>query len=402
MKTLNELPNEIYTVFDRYHQKGKQIYLVGGSLRDLLSDIKATDYDFATDALPEESKEIFSDCKIIDIGKKYGTLKIIKDSFSFEVTPFRKEWDYDHRRPGKIAFRNSLKEDLERRDFTLNALAWNPKVGLVDYFKGQEDLENKIIRAIGNPTQRFEEDALRILRALRFTCKKDYGLEEGTKKAIINAVKDLDYISRERILEEFHKILLGPDPRKGLCLLDETGILDYLFPESKKDKILPLIYTKKLTPAVSQLLFSLYDEPLDQARNFLKKYPYSNQEKKEISFLLNYGKREIPLDSFSLRSLMAQHSPESFKDLLDLKSHLGQDVEALKKKTNDLLNQEIYLSKKDLALDGKDLIALGFEEGPLLGKILEDLFLVILREPSFNRKALLKALLATRKVVGFW
>lgn len=218
----------------RLEDSGFETYLVGGALRDKLLGEKIHDIDLTTRARPEQIMKIFSDMKLIDIGKKFGTIKVIYKSEEFEITSFRAESFYkDKRHPDKISFSNTIEEDLKRRDFTINAMAErNGKI--IDLFDGKKDLKNKIIRAVGNPYERIEEDYLRALRAVRFATVLDFEIEKNLKNAIKNKKNNIEEISKERIRDEIDKILLSKNPSRGIRLLENLDLLEYIFPEVKK------------------------------------------------------------------------------------------------------------------------------------------------------------------------
>lgn len=208
---------------------GYEAYVVGGAVRDSLMGKVPSDYDIATNAKPKDVKSIFP--RTIDTGLKHGTVTVIENKTGFEVTTYREEAGYrDMRHPDSVKYVDELECDLKRRDFTINAMAYNPKVGLVDKFGGQEDLEKKIIRCVGMPEERFKEDALRMLRAVRFAACLDFELAEDVARAIRKCAVLIKNVSNERILGEINKILLCDKPSK-IKLLYETGLMKYIIPE---------------------------------------------------------------------------------------------------------------------------------------------------------------------------
>lgn len=379
----NHLTQEIIEIFDIFQNNGAELFLVGGSVRDLLMGKRPSDFDFTTNLFPEETKELLKEAKIVDIGKKFGTLLIFYKGISLEITPYRKESEYDHRRPKKVSFGISLREDLERRDFTFNALAWNPKTGLLDYFQGKEDLEKKIIRAIGDPSQRFHEDALRMLRALRFAAQYDFSIEWKTFLAICHYHKDLKYISKERILEEFHKILISEHPHKGILLLKETGILKFIFPQSKVEFEHKLFPNKDLTLQLTLLLSSIHQD-LSFSKQFLQDYPYSREIKKDILFLLENRELELNPQPYFLRKLLSSYGKSAILRLLQYRGYLGEDLELIQESLEKVLAENPPLQISDLVLDGRDLIEQGFPKGPKMGYVLKELLDVVLKDPKMN------------------
>lgn len=388
---------EITKLFLLYKKQNKKIYLVGGCLRDLLLGKDISDYDFATDALPEESKRILHEAHIIDIGKKFGTLKVFLHDFEFEITPFRKESDYDHRKPGTVSFGADLKEDLKRRDFTINALAWSPEENIIDYFNGKKDLEEKTIRAIGNPKERFEEDALRILRAIRFGTMKGFDIEKSTIDAVKKQYTDLQYISKERILDELTKIMTGEDPVKGMELLEETGIMEFIFPYHNKGNY-SLLKSKDIIIQTAILLHEIYGDRTLQKKH-LSDYPYSKETRRKVLFLLE--NKDLPLltDPYEIRKNIAKSGTENIFKLLDFKEMLDLDIQNYRNALDKDLKENPCLSIKDLAVDGKDLIRENIPKGPLLGKYLELLLEEVLKNPSYNTKEKLLEILGTLKKI---
>ena len=205
-----QIAPEAAEVIDRLEQAGFEAYLVGGAVRDAIYGKPSDDADVCTNAFPEEMQQVFEDFRCIPTGLKHGTLTVLTEYGAVEVTTYRVDGAYsDHRRPDQVFFTRSLEEDLARRDLTINAMAYSPKAGLIDPFGGQSDLKNKIIRAVGDPMRRFTEDALRILRALRFAARLEGTIEEETKKAILSLKSDLSFVAKERIREELLKLLVA-------------------------------------------------------------------------------------------------------------------------------------------------------------------------------------------------
>lgn len=229
------IPNDVKLILDTLKNNGYESYIVGGSVRDFITDLYAPkDYDIATSALPGEIIKLFD--KTVPTGLKHGTVTVIINDQGYEVTTYRIDGEYiGNRRPAEVTFVLNLKEDLARRDFTINALAYNEQQGIIDYFDGIEDLKNKIIRAVGEPNKRFQEDALRMLRAIRFAATLNFRIEEKTLQAIkVNCPLILN-ISSERIRDELCKMLLSNNPTKALRLLEETKLLEIILPELQKE-----------------------------------------------------------------------------------------------------------------------------------------------------------------------
>lgn len=226
------IPSPVTKVIDAIYKNGYECYLVGGCLRDLIMGNTPSDYDIATNALPNNIKNIFSDFKTIDIGIKHGTVAVIVDNMQIEITTYRIDGQYiDLRRPSCVTFSSNINDDLSRRDFTMNAVAYNSYSGILDPFNGINDINHSIIRSVGEPQVRFNEDALRIMRAVRFSSQLGFDIEPQTKTAIHNLKNLLDNISRERISSELNKILLGKYSFNALT--EFSDLISQIIPESK-------------------------------------------------------------------------------------------------------------------------------------------------------------------------
>lgn len=224
------IPNNVQFIIDTLYNNNYEAFMVGGCVRDALLGLMPKDYDITTSSTPDITQRLFD--KTIPTGIKHGTITVVIDGENLEVTTYRTEGKYlDNRRPESVSFVSDIKEDLSRRDFTINALAYNNKVGLIDYFNGIDDLNNKTIRAVGDADKRFKEDALRMLRAIRFSCQLGFNIEASTYNAIKLNYKLIKNISMERIRDELCKILITDSPCTGLNLLKDTGILEIILPD---------------------------------------------------------------------------------------------------------------------------------------------------------------------------
>ncbi|KKQ67378.1 MAG: Polynucleotide adenylyltransferase/metal dependent phosphohydrolase [Candidatus Daviesbacteria bacterium GW2011_GWA2_38_24] len=233
---INQLPKRVVEIFNEIKQTDFQVYLVGGAVRDLILGRELKDLDFTTDAKPEEILKIFPNGHY---NNKFGTVSVPSDSGVIEITTMRREEDYtDFRHPAKIVWTNKIEEDLKRRDFTINAIALevgsNENIILIDPFHGQTDLENKLIRAVENPDIRFHEDALRLIRAIRFATELHFSIEENTFESVKNDAPKITNISWERIRDELFNILASDDPADGMILLKNSGLLKFILPELDK------------------------------------------------------------------------------------------------------------------------------------------------------------------------
>lgn len=222
------IPKEVSFLIDTIYENGYEAFMVGGCVRDSILNLTPNDYDITTSATPQEIMNIFKDYKIIDTGIKHGTVSIILNNNIYEITTYRIEGEYENnRRPKNVEFTSNIEEDLKRRDFTINAMAYNEQFGIVDKFNGLEDLQKRIIKTVGNPDERFEEDGLRMIRAIRFSSKLGFSIDENTLKSIYKNAYIIKNISIERINDEFTKTLVSDNPQ-NIILLYKTKILENL------------------------------------------------------------------------------------------------------------------------------------------------------------------------------
>ena len=221
-----DIPEEISYIISTLEHNGFEAWLIGGCVRDFCMGIKPKDYDICTSARPEQIAPLFD--KTINTGIEHGTVTVVINSYSVEVTTFRIDSDYtDHRRPDFVIYSGSLTKDLKRRDFSINAMAYHPSRGIMDPYNGRKDIADRIIRTVGDPAERFKEDALRMLRAIRFISRFNFELEHETKNAIQLLANTIQFVSAERILSEINEILLSSNP-EAFILLFELGLIPYI------------------------------------------------------------------------------------------------------------------------------------------------------------------------------
>ena len=275
INNFNKKFNSAINVLEKFNEAGYEAYFVGGCVRDYLLNDEFSDIDITTNALPDEVKQIFR--KSIDTGIQHGTVTILVDGDSFEVTTFRTEDEYiDHRTPEKVKFVSDLKEDLDRRDFTINAMALDSNGKLYDYHCGEIDLRNKVIKTVNNPNERFFEDALRMLRSFRFSSKLGFEIEENTLKAIKNNAELIKFVSIERIVNEFKKLLTGRGNKRSLELLLDSKLNNYI---PFLDEISKIIDFSNYTFCQSLYILSKIN---DISFEKLKELKLSNKEIKQI------------------------------------------------------------------------------------------------------------------------
>lgn len=381
-----EIPEYARAVCERLEQSGEEAYIVGGSLRDSLLCKSASDYDVATSALPERMVEIFKDYRVIATGLRHGTLTVMSEGKPIEVTTFRVDGGYsDSRHPDSVSFTRSIEEDLARRDFTVNAMAYNENRGLVDLFGGRDDLQNRIIRAVGEPERRFGEDALRIMRAFRFSAQLDFKMEKETLAAASECREELSKIARERIASELFKLLSAKTPEKALAEMCEIGVAEYVFCSYLPERELIALLPEMLDDPAARLGLLLCNAGDEKVREIVGSLRCSNKQRSTVL-------------------AVAQHSSRCIKTQRDcsyLCAELGERAEAVmrasilrgythKEALRFLESDSAPHSISELAVGGNDLSELGFS-GREIGKTLAYLLECAIDQPSLNtRESLLE------------
>ena len=399
-----------------------QIYVVGGAVRDATLKKNVDNWDFTTNAIPDEIRKLFPDSFYNNI---YGTVSIPQDKIIFEITPFRKESNYsDSRHPEKIEWAKTVEEDLSRRDFTINAIAYDGK-NIIDPYGGQKDLSNRLIKAVGDPDIRFKEDALRLLRAVRFTSQLGFLIEDTTRDSIQKNAGLITKISWERIRDEFLKILAGDHPSEGILFLKNTGLLSYILPEVDVCFAIPqkspkrhhvydvgthLVMALKHCPSSDPItrfatlihdigkaktfykdektdLITFYNHEVvgkKQAENIAERFKLSNKQKDKLITLVaehQYTVSETQTDK-AIRRFIRSVTKEYLQDMLDLRTgdRIGSGAkptswrnELFKKRLEEVQKQPFQI--KDLKIDGNDVMKLlKIKPGPKIGSILKKLF----------------------------
>ena len=319
INNFNKKFNSAINILEKFNEAGYEAYFVGGCVRDYLLNDDFSDIDITTNALPDEVKKIFR--KSIDTGIQHGTVTILINGDSFEVTTFRTEDDYiDHRTPEKVEFVSDLKEDLDRRDFTINAMALDSKGKLYDYHCGEKHLRNKIIKTVNNPNERFFEDALRMLRAFRFSSKLGFEIEENTLKAIKNNAELIKFVSIERIVNEFRKLLTGKGNKRSLELLLDSKLNNYI---PFLDEISKIIDFSNYNFCQSLYILSNIN---DISFEKLKELKLSNKEIKQVKIYEKINKDfisnvplEIILYNYDIKDVAFIASYSKYYDMEDIK-----------------------------------------------------------------------------------
>ncbi|KHS57223.1 hypothetical protein QX51_09285, partial [Terrisporobacter othiniensis] len=331
-----DLPPKVKYIIDKIYENNYEAYIVGGCVRDSILGFEPNDYDITTSATPKVIKEIFRDFKCIDIGIEHGTVSVVIDDDIYEITTYRIEGEYkDHRRPENVDFTSKLEEDLKRRDFTINAMAYNEKEGLIDLFGGNIDIENKIIKTVGNPYNRFNEDGLRMIRAIRFSSKLNFKIEDNTLLAIYDNAQIIKNISLERITDEFNKIILSNKPENVIYLF-KTKLLNYLNISSEEDenKIAELYKKISILNKFDKVLVKrlvaldyLIKELNINCKSFCKELVYSKKIIKNHNIILILMK-EInikELNKVKVKKILKRIDKSLFEEYLDISRVIYED-----------------------------------------------------------------------------
>ncbi len=439
-----KLPEKVKRIIDTLYAHGYESYAVGGCVRDAILGRIPEDWDITTSASPYEVKELFS--HTIDTGLQHGTVTVMLEHEGFEVTTYRVDGAYlDGRHPDCVVFTASLEEDLKRRDFTINAMAYNDRAGLVDLFGGCEDLNRGIIRCVGEPGERFGEDALRIMRGVRFAAQLGFDIDRDTRAAICELSGTLSKISAERIQVELVKLLTSAHPEE-MRTIYETGISSVILPEfdvmMETEQNNPhhcysvgehTIHALKAVPEdkVLRLTMLLHDvakppckrvgadgrdhfyghpqEGAKMAREILRRLKFDNDTIAKVTSLIRVHDVNPPLEKKAVRRAVVKAGLSCYPDLFTVKRAdiLAQSSYKQKEKLDyvdayEALYEEICreadcLSLKDLAVDGGDLISAGVSQGKEIGEILHRMLDAVIDDPALNEKEILMAWFVSEK-----
>ena len=428
-----QLPEKVNQIICTLQEHGYEAYAVGGCVRDSILGRIPDDWDITTSATPLETKALFA--RTFDTGIEHGTITVLLDKDAFEVTTYRVDGEYeDSRHPKEVTFTRCLKEDLLRRDFTINAMAYNDSEGLVDIFGGIEDLNNKTIRCVGDARARFGEDALRILRAVRFAAQLGFEIEEETREGIRELAPTLANISAERIQVELIKMLVSPNPNL-MRTAYELGITKVILPEFDAmmettqetphhmysvgehtlraievvpaDKVLRLAMlfhdiAKPLMKTVDEngcAHFKMHDlKGADMTKEILRRLKFDNDTLNKVVKLVRYHDYRIPADPRSVRRAMNKVGEDLFPLYHEVRQAdtLAQSIYLREEKLQNLaevwgtyeeiLEKNECVSLKALAISGSDLIANGMEPGKEIGRVLNALLELVIENPEYNTK----------------
>ena len=398
------MPDPVRRILRTLQKGGYRGYIVGGCVRDALIGRVPNDYDITTNAKPEEIKALFP--HTIDTGIQHGTVTVRMNHESYEVTTFRVDGAYlDNRHPESVSFTDDLAEDLIRRDFTINAMAYNDEEGLVDLFGGQQDLENRVIRAVGDPEQRFKEDALRIMRCVRFGAQLGFTIDHDTYLAAIKLSDTLRFISAERIREELMKILTS-DRQTDVSVLDDVGALDSFFPEYRRNRertnellaVMPKDRIMRLTGLLGRT-GERFTDTYQTAERFFDALKFDNDTKNTVLHVLRFGRTDLKADRVQLRRFLNAAGKENCEYILTfIEKNRSVDLSDVRREISDILVKGECTSLKELAISGKDLISMGMRPGKEMGEILMELLSEVLSDPVKNtRETLLRRAAEIRK-----
>lgn len=373
------LPSDTEYIIETLQKNGYEAYAVGGCVRDMLNGDTPHDFDITTSAEPEAVISLFK--KTVPTGIKHGTVTVIINGVPNEVTTYRTDGEYrDHRRPDSVIFVKSLREDLARRDFTVNAMAYNKRDGLRDFFGGKQDIQNRILRAVGEPERRFYEDALRILRLFRFSSVLGFNIEENTLKAALEYAPTLKSVSAERIYSELLKTLCGKKPAALKPLTDIGGLRFSGLTSSPDYGILPL-----LGSADTKLFAFLYSGGADvtAALDFLR---VPNKTKKAARDMLTLLNMPFPKTKPEIKEMLYLTSPVSVENYFDYKAAYGENCENARSMLSEIIENAEPYKISDLKIRGEDLKKLGIR-GRETGEMLEALRKYVIPDPTLNTKS---------------
>lgn len=401
MKGKIALPSQVSYVLHKLDQYGYAAYVVGGCVRDSILGRKPMDWDVTSSAKPKEVLQIFVEDKVIETGIQHGTVTVLKDGIPIEITTFRKEGNYsDFRRPDAVEFVEDIRLDLARRDFTINALAYTPEEGVLDLFGGLSDLQAGILRTVGDPERRFAEDALRMMRCLRFAAVYNFSIEEKTALALLENRKLLSHIASERIYEEWKRLLDAPKPSSVFYRF--FPVLTEIFPGAQLGKIDLLdVLPRDLVLRMCCFFYVIFDvvHRMEYAKSACTSLKMDRKTKTAILQLLSLLSNDVPVDEYSIKKMLHQIGAEQFDRFLRI-----QRIDE-KNREKSIRAQRIYhriISEKkcfslpDLQIHGGDLIDEDIG-GKNIGRCLELLLDAVMREEVENQKDHLRAFLQMKK-----
>lgn len=388
------IPSYVTCLMERLEQAGHEVYLVGGSLRDCLLGIPAHDFDLATSARPEETAALFAELRVIETGMQHGTVTVLSDGQPVEITTFRIDGSYtDARHPDSVQFTDRITDDLSRRDFTVNAMAYNPHIGLVDPFGGQADLAARVLRAVGEPHLRFGEDALRILRAFRFAAQLNFSIEAETLAAIADCREGLSQIAKERIASELLRLVMSDTPTPALRLMQKTGVLPYVLGDYLPDEIVLDGLASMPKADAARLGFLLSATDRTQCAELLRSLKYANKQITGAGAVVSGSKLCVrsPVDARRLIASCGVYAPFAVRSSV-LQGNSPVEAIAWVEQNSGAC------TLSELAVSGRDLLSAGLA-GKQVGHMLAFLLEQVLQHPEWNEKERLLQLALEHKDV---
>lgn len=390
-----EMPVQVEEILGKLREHGYEAFAVGGCVRDAILGRIPGDWDITTSAHPEEVKQVFG--HTIDTGLQHGTVTVMRDHIGYEITTYRIDGEYeDGRHPKEVVFTAELREDLRRRDFTINAMAYSHETGIVDIFGGTEDLAARRIRCVGDAGERFTEDALRILRAVRFSAQLGFSIEEMTWQALCELAPSLVHVSKERVQVELTKTLLSDRP-EYIWKTEAAGLAPYI------SKTFPEVFAawkerKRISGAAAHLsaekalrwAYFLAPAGEESCVRVLRELKMDNDTIDKAKILSRFAFTQIEPEEVSVRRAMSAMEDMVFDWLLLLQEVLMPErmdaVEMVRSLAKQIRERSDCIRLKTLAVTGKDLIQAGIQPGPALGKTLHLLFEKVLENPAWNEK----------------
>lgn len=427
------MPKPVSAAIDMLESAGFEAYIVGGCVRDAILHRNPSDWDITTNAVPSETEQVFKGYRVIETGIKHGTVTVIVDNMSLEITTYRTDGEYiDNRHPENVSFTRNLADDLCRRDFTVNAMAYNDKTGFVDKFGGTDDLGSHLIKTVGDPDKRFGEDALRIMRALRFAAVLDFEIEEKTKDAILRNCELLKNVSAERISEELLKFLCGNGERVTKLLMEFREVIAVIIPEIRPcfdfdqrnkhhiyDVYTHMAYAVGYSEPDEEVRFALLLHDIGKPECFftdedgvghfyghgekgaqtvekiVKRLRLPSQFQNDVVTIIRYHDYPITPDRKTVKRRLNKFGPRILKKIMLVKvgdslAHNTEfakpidEINAVNECIDNILSEEECFSLRKLNISGKDLLKIGFTGGPEIGKTLEQLLNCVIDEDIPN------------------
>lgn len=399
-------PESVKKIFSIMAENGYECFLVGGCIRDIILGKHPKDWDFTTNAQPEQIIDVFTNkgYEVIPTGIKHGTVSVLISDELYEITTYRIDGKYsDGRHPDIVKFTNSITKDLQRRDFTINSIAFNPQIGFVDPFGGRDDINNKVIRTTGKAIDRFTEDALRMLRAIRFASVLNFSVEDETIEGIKKLAPSIEKISKERIISEFGKILTN-NSMVGISLLLNTGLLKHIIPQVGNVEL----NFFRTSPADKDIRLAgmLYDAK-DNAFNILKSLKYDNETIDSVTTILKYADYNINSKTY-LKKIIGKIGKDKAIKLFEFRIAMAEaknNIAAANENRDhieyikEVFAKNIPVSIKQLNINGDELKKMGIPEGRKIGKILNYLMERVLENEELNNRETLIQIIEKEQLI---